>query len=154
MRHLPFSSWVCTLLSQVEKGPPAFLGPLGYSVTASSGFHPGLALVTVPEPCLFEAPVPLPSGRGGLGGHASQEPRSVPGCLSSFAPCDPLLAGLGTAPFKALKLELSSCWPAPPLRGFNQLGSGAQVEVGAGPCGLAPRLQLPGCNSSFASTSF
>lgn len=56
-------------------------------------------------------------------------------CPASFAPHDPLLAGVGRrALFKALKLELNSCSAVlPPFpQGFNCLG--AQVEVGAGLC--------------------
>lgn len=75
-------------------------------------------------------------------------------CQSSFAPHDPLLAGIGTrAPFKALKLELNSCSPvpSPSPQGFNR--SGAQVEVGAGLRPGAALSPTPCFNSSFALTS-
>lgn len=134
--HPPFSSLVCTLLSQVEKGLLIFLDFLGCKCR-NFPLPPfwSLVLVTVTQQYLLPNPwllssfsvevedtghqlcsIAFPVVEVSLGavGNSGLVRVALP-CLSCFAPRDPLLAGVRrTAPFKALKLELNSCSPAPP----------------------------------------
>ena len=96
----------CTLLSPQGsaggEGSPCVSRSLVCSAAASMCFQPGLALVTVTEPSLSEAPVPLPSGSGGRG-------RPVPSCSR----CQARVACLPLPPVTLCWQELG---PQLPLR--------------------------------------
>lgn len=168
--HPPFASLVCTLLGQVEKGLPIFLGLLGCRCRNLPCLpFWSLALVTGTEQYLlpnqwllsfsvqvedmghqlFSVAFPVVEVSLGAVGNSGLVRVALP-CLSYFAPHDPLLAGVGTtAPFKALKLELNSCSPMPSPHfpwGFNQ-PRGPRWRWGqgfvTGQCGLQLCVLIP-----------